>query len=71
MKKLTVFIPVLLLFTISFAPDYVPTPDEVNRFYQTKTLAILEDNPISPYNFVIKEFMEKEWKLNAVWFYKL
>ncbi len=63
MKKIIIFVPVLFLFITSFSPEYVPTSDEVNRFYQTKTLAILEDNPIAQYNFVIKEFMQKEWKL--------
>jgi hypothetical protein len=55
----------LLLCLLGFAykPDYVPTPEEVNRFYNTKTLVVLEDNPLSGYNLVIKDFMEKEWKL--------
>jgi hypothetical protein len=63
MKKLIVLLPVISLFITSFSPEYVPTPDEVDRFYQTKTLAVLDDNPIAQYNFVIKEFMQKEWKL--------
>ena len=63
MKKIIIFLPLLLFFVTSFSPEYVPTKDEVNRFYQTKTLAVLDDNPIAQYNFVIKEFMQKEWKL--------
>ncbi len=70
MKKIIIFLPFLLLF-VSFAPDYVPTADEVNRFYQTKTLVVLEDNPIAQYNFVIKEFMQKEWKLTPYDFIKV
>ncbi len=57
-------------FNISFAPDYVPTADEVNHFYQTKTLVVLEDNPIAEYNFVIRDFMQKEWKLTPYDFIK-
>jgi hypothetical protein len=70
MKKIIIFIPILFLVITSFSPEYVPTPDEVSKFYQTKTLAILEDNPIAQYNFVIKEFMQKEWKLTPFDFIK-
>jgi hypothetical protein len=70
MNKKIIFIPVLFLIVTSFSPEYVPTPDEVTHFYQTKTLAILEDNPIAEYNFVIQEFMKKEWKLTPYDFIK-
>ena len=63
MKKILYLIPVLFLFLTAFSPDYVPTPEDVNKFYQTKTLVVLEDNPIAEFNFVIKAFMQKEWKL--------
>ena len=63
MKKVLFFIPFLLLFVTAFAPDYVPTREDVDRFYQTKTLVVLDDNPMSEFNFVIKDFMKKEWKL--------
>jgi len=63
MKKIILILPVFYLFTVSLTPEYVPTPDEVNKFYQTKTLVVLEDNPIAEFNFVIKDFMQKEWKL--------
>jgi hypothetical protein len=63
MKKIIMLVPAMFLLLVSFSPDYVPTADEVNRFYQTKTLVVLENNPIAEYNFVIKKFMQKEWKL--------
>ena len=63
MRKILLLLPVLMFFTISFSPDYVPTPDEVKKLYETKTLVVLEDNPMAEYNFVIKAFMQKEWKL--------
>lgn len=70
MKKLLLFLPAIFLSLTSMAPEYVPTPDEVERFYQTKTLVVLEDNPIAEYNFVIRPFMEKEWKLTPYDFIK-
>jgi hypothetical protein len=63
MKKKLILLPVFMLLFMAFSPDYVPTSDEVNRFYETKTLVVLEDNPICGFNLVIKEFMDKEWKL--------
>lgn len=64
MKKLVIFFGICIAFlSLSFKPEYVPTPQEVENFYQTKTLVVLEDNPMAEYNFVIREFMQKEWKL--------
>lgn len=63
MKKSVILIPTLLVLLSAFTPDYVPKPEEVEKLYQTKTLVVLEDNPIAEYNFVIKAFMQKEWKL--------
>ena len=70
MKKLLLFLPCAFLLLTSFSPEYVPTPEEVDRFYQTKTLVVLEDNPIAEYNFVIKDFMQKEWTLTQYDFIK-
>ena len=70
MKKIIFLLPVHFIFLTSMSPDYVPTPEEVERFYQTKTLVVLEDNPIAEYNFVIKAFMQKEWKLTPYDFIK-
>jgi hypothetical protein len=63
MKKILLLLPAIFIITSSFSPEYVPTNSEIQKFFQTKTLAVLEDNPIAEYNFVIKEFMQKEWKL--------
>ena len=63
MKKIITLIPFLLIFLLALTPDYVPTAEEVKKLYETKTLVVLEDNPIAEYNFVIKAFMAKEWKL--------
>jgi hypothetical protein len=70
MRKIIYALPILFLFTVSYTPDYVPTADEVNRFYQTKTLVVLDDNPIAEYNLVIRDFMQKEWKLTPYDFIK-
>jgi len=43
--------------------EYVPTQEELQKFKNTKTLVVLEDNPLSDYNLVAKEIMSSEWKL--------
>lgn len=70
MRKLLFLLPAMYFVLTSFSPDYVPTPEEVDHFYQTKTLVVLEDNPIAEYNFVIRAFMQKEWKLTPYDFIK-
>ena len=70
MRRLLFLLPVIAFFTVSFSPDYVPTADEVKKLYETKTLVVLEDNPMAEYNFVIKAFMQKEWKLTPFDFIK-
>lgn len=45
------------------AQDYVPSRDDINTFFNTKTLVVLLDNPLLEYNSVIKEVMEQEWDI--------
>lgn len=64
MKKISF---VFVLFTIIsmnlFSQDYVPTKEALERFPKTKTLVVLEDNPLSEYNLVLREVMPAEWKI--------
>jgi len=46
-----------------FCQDYVPTKDDLARFPKTKTLVVLEDNPLSEYNMTLKEVMPTEWTM--------
>jgi len=45
------------------AQDYIPTQDDINSFFFTKTLVVLQDNPLLEYNQVIKDVMEQEWNI--------
>jgi hypothetical protein len=63
MKKMML---VALLIAVPFGlfcQDYVPTKDDLARFPKTKTLVVLEDNPLSEYNFILKEVMPNEWNI--------
>lgn len=48
---------------IIMAQSYVPTTDDINGFFNTKTMVVLLDNPLLEYNMVIKEVMEQEWTI--------
>ncbi|MGD2036111.1 MAG: hypothetical protein PVF73_13690 [Bacteroidales bacterium] len=59
---------IISLFTVSFSmalfsQSYVPTRDDINAFFNTKTLVVLMDNPLLEYNIVVKEVMEQEWTI--------
>lgn len=43
--------------------EYVPTLEQLQRFKSTKTLVVLEDNPLSDFNITAKETMPSEWKI--------
>ena len=53
-----------LLFTgvqMSFSQDYIPTAADIKQFPHTKTMMILEDNPMCEYNFMLREIVPGEW----------
>jgi hypothetical protein len=63
MKKL--LFPIAMLFAVLklSAQDHVPTPAEYDVFYNTRTLVVMDENPMSDFNFKIKEVMKKVWTL--------
>ena len=64
MKKLTIL--VLLIFPAIFVSaqrEYLPKPGDLEKFFKTKTLVVLDDNPVADFNFEIQQVMKAEWKL--------
>lgn len=60
------WIVVLALFAYSSfasAQDGVPTAQDYANFFNSKTLVVMDNNPMSDFNFKIKEVMESTWKL--------
>ena len=45
------------------AQSYVPTRQDIMTFFTTKTLVVLEDNPLMEYNSIIKKVMQQEWNV--------
>ena len=63
MKKTLISLIFGTLILISSAQSYVPSRDDINAFFNTKTMVVLLDNPLLEYNIVIKEVMEQEWTI--------
>lgn len=59
-----------LVFCVNliYAQDFVPSRDDINAFFNTKTMVVLLDNPMLEYNMVIKEVMEQEWDVTEFGF---
>ncbi len=64
MKKSLAFLLVILpLVHLHAQREYLPTPDDLNHFLSTKTYVVLNDNPLSDYNFEIEDVIKKFWTL--------
>ena len=63
--KLSYFTLTLTFFftgvQLTFSQDYIPTAADIKHFPQTKTLMILEDNPMCEYNLTLQELIPNEW----------
>jgi hypothetical protein len=70
MKKIFLIINILLISSVLFAQEYVPTKQELNRFFNTKTKVVLDPNPISTYNFKMKEAAKNNWEITDYEFMK-
>jgi hypothetical protein len=65
MKIQKIALSVFLLFSImaGYSQSVVPSRQDIAAFFTTKTLVVLEDNPLMEYNSIIKKVMEQEWKI--------
>jgi len=65
MKLKGTILAFILLWTsmILNAQSYVPTQQDIVTFFTTKTLVVLEDNPLSEFNSIIRTVMQQEWNV--------
>ena len=47
----------------AYSQEYIPTPADINRFAQTKTMMVLEENPMCEYNLTLDEVVPLEWNI--------
>ncbi len=50
--------------------EYLPTKDDLGKVLKTKTYVVLDESPMSDFNFAIKEVMASVWKLTEFEFIK-
>ena len=71
MKKLFVILfAIIPAINMSAQREYLPTVEDLDAFHNTKTYIVLQDNPISDYNFEIRDAVEKYWNITDYEFIK-
>ncbi len=66
MKQLFAFLLVIIpLLHVQAQREYLPTPEDLNRFHTTKTYVVLSDNPMAEYNFEIQDAVKKYWNITG------
>jgi hypothetical protein len=63
MKKFCAFLILSGMVISAIGQGYVPSKDDVDAFFTTKTLVVLESNPLMEYNTIIKNVMSQEWNI--------
>ncbi|MEA3318150.1 MAG: hypothetical protein U9R54_09350 [Bacteroidota bacterium] len=63
MKKNVLIFVLMIAFNFAYSQNYVPSVEEVNSFFNTKTYVVLETNPIASYNFKIQEAVKNHWDI--------
>jgi len=64
MKKLYVILfAIIPAINMSAQREYLPTVEDLDAFHNTKTYIVLQDNPISDYNFEIRDAIENYWNI--------
>lgn len=63
MKKVVIFISFILLSPFLFSQSVIPDQSQIDAFFKSKTLVVLESGMFSTYNVEIKDAMEKYWNL--------
>ena len=63
MRTLLLTFALLLSTIVLMGQAPFPDKDEIKQFNASKTCVVLEDDPFSAYNDLIKEAVEKSWKI--------
>ncbi|MFO7370129.1 MAG: hypothetical protein R6X09_07670 [Bacteroidales bacterium] len=63
MKRLIFSIMLVCIAVWVNAQAMVPSREDVDAFFSTKTLVVLENNPLMEYNKIIKGVMQQEWNI--------
>lgn len=62
MRKFALFFTACLLtFNVLSAQEHLPTAADYEAFTKTRTLVVMDANPMSDFNFKIQEVMKRHW----------
>lgn len=63
MKRLIFSMMLVCIAVWVNAQTFVPSREDVDAFFSTKTLVVLENNPLMEYNKIIRGVMQQEWNI--------
>jgi hypothetical protein len=63
MKNILFILTILLAYTSSIAQREVAKKEDLEKFFKTKTMVVLEPNAMSAYNFAIEDAIKREWNI--------
>ncbi len=62
-RTISVLMGMLLGLVVTNAKEHLPTEKDYQTFLKSKTLVVMDNNPMSDFNFKIKEVMKNVWTL--------
>jgi hypothetical protein len=62
-KKIVLTMTFAGLGAFIHAQGYLPSKQDIAALFTTKTLVVLDDNPLMEYNSIIKDVMKQEWNI--------
>ncbi|NBC82035.1 MAG: hypothetical protein GVY19_01510 [Bacteroidetes bacterium] len=69
-KKIALLLATAFIYVTHISAQTVPTQDDVQSFFRTKTLVVLENNPLSEFNMIIQNVIKEQWKVTDYEFIK-
>jgi len=63
MIRVAVFILFVFSMMVVNAQDHIPTKADYAAFYNTRTMVVMDTNPMSDFNFKIKDVMKNSWNI--------
>jgi hypothetical protein len=63
MKRIFVLLLCSGFIKPGYSQGYVPSHEDIKAFFTTKTLVVMEDNPLMEFNQNIRQVMKQEWNI--------
>ena len=63
MKKFLALTIIIAIAGSVYSREYLPSVEELEAFFKTKTMVVLDDNPILEYNYLVQEAVKTNWTI--------